>query len=103
VAAREHLRVALDYAEREQVAPVHARAREELRLTGARPRRAILTGVEALTPGELRIARLAAAGLPNKDIAQRLFLTVKTVEMTLGRAYRKLDIQSRRELPAALS
>jgi DNA-binding CsgD family transcriptional regulator len=103
VRAREHLRAALDYATREQAAPLGARAREELGLTGARPRRAVLSGVESLTPGELRIARLAADGLANKEIAQRLFLTVKTIEMTLSRAYRKLDIQSRRDLPAALS
>jgi DNA-binding CsgD family transcriptional regulator len=102
VAARDHLRAALDYAEREQVVPLGARVREELRLTGARPRRALLTGVDALTPAELRIARLVAGGMSNKEVAQRLFLSVKTVEMTLGRAYRKLDIQSRRDLPRVL-
>ena len=103
VHAREHLRAALDYAEREGVRHFADRAREELRLAGARPRRALLTGVESLTPAEARIARMAAAGRSNKEIAQALFLTVKTVEMNLVRAYRKLDISSRRELPGALA
>ena len=101
--AREHLRAALDYAEREGVRHFADRARDELRLAGARPRRALLTGVESLTPAEARIAHMAAGGRSNKDIAQALFLTVKTVEMNLVRAYRKLDISSRRELPGALA
>jgi DNA-binding CsgD family transcriptional regulator len=102
VAAREHLRAALDYASRQGAEPLAGRAREELRLAGARPRRAALSGADALTPAEQRIARLAAEGRSNKEIAQHLFLTVKTVEMTLVRAYRKLDIGSRQELPGAL-
>jgi DNA-binding CsgD family transcriptional regulator len=103
VRAREHLRAALDYAEREGVRHFAARARDELRLAGARPRRALLTGAESLTPAEARIARIAAEGRSNKEIAQALFLTIKTVEMNLVRAYRKLDISSRRDLPAALA
>jgi DNA-binding CsgD family transcriptional regulator len=103
VRARQHLRAALDYAEREGARHFADRAREELRLAGARPRRALLTGVESLTPAEARIARMAAGGRSNKEIAQALFLTVKTVEMNLVRAYRKLDISSRRELPGALA
>ena len=103
VAAREHLRAALDYSERNGVEHFAARARDELRLAGARPRRALLTGVESLTPGEERIARLAAAGKSNREIAQDLFITVKTVEGTLARAYRKLDVGSRGELAATLA
>ena len=61
------------------------------------------SGVEALTPSERRVAVLAAEGHTNRDIAQTLFLTVKTVETHLSNAYRKLDIRSRRELAAALS
>jgi DNA-binding CsgD family transcriptional regulator len=98
--AREMLASALDYAARNGAAPIEEQARAELRLTGARPRRAVRTGVDALTPSEDRIARLAAEGMSNKDIAAHLFLTVKTVEMHLGSAYRKLDVGSRRELPA---
>jgi DNA-binding CsgD family transcriptional regulator len=100
--AREHLRLALDYADRHGARIIAERAREELRLAGARPRRAVLTGAGSLTPAEARIARLAAEGRSNKEIAQHLFVTVKTVEMNLVRAYRKLDIKSRRELPEAL-
>ena len=70
--------------------------------TGARPRRRALSGPEALTPSERRVAELAAAGRTNREIAQALFITAKTVETHLGRAYLKLDIRSRQELPGAL-
>ncbi len=62
----------------------------------------MLTGVESLTPSELRVARMAAEGMENKEIAQALFVTAKTVETHLGHVYQKLDISSRKELPAAL-
>jgi DNA-binding CsgD family transcriptional regulator len=58
--------------------------------------------VESLTPSERRIAALAADGLTNRQIAQNLFLSVKTVESHLRGAYRKLDISSRSGLGAAL-
>ena len=60
-------------------------------------------GVESLTERELRVATLAADGQTNRDIAQALYVTPKTVEVHLSNAYRKLDIASRRELPAALT
>jgi len=56
-----------------------------------------------LTPSERRVAELAAEGLSNREIAQSLFLTVKTVEGHLTHAYRKLDVHSRTELPKALA
>jgi DNA-binding CsgD family transcriptional regulator len=71
--------------------------------TGARPRRAALTGPRALAPAELRTARMAAQGMSNRDIAQALFLSLKTVEMHLAHTYQKLDIHSRSELPGALA
>ena len=77
-------------------------ARSELRASGIRLRREQATGADALTPSERRIADMAAAGLSNPEIAQELFLTVKTIEMHLTRAYRKLDIRRRAELTAAL-
>jgi DNA-binding CsgD family transcriptional regulator len=100
--ARDPLRQGLDLARRCEAHGLAERAQEELRATGARPRRLELTGVEALTPMERRTAALAADGLSNREVAQSLFLTVRTVEMHLTNAYRKLDISSRRELGRAL-
>ena len=77
-------------------------AHTELRASGLRLRREPATGVGALTPSEARIAELAAGGLANAEIAQELFLTVKTVEMHLTNAYRKLAIRGRPQLAAAL-
>ena len=57
----------------------------------------------ALTASERRVATLAAEGQTNREIAQALFVTPKTVEVHLSNAYRKLDIRSRRELPGALA
>jgi DNA-binding CsgD family transcriptional regulator len=102
VRARELLRSALDYAERHGAAAIARRARDELRVTGARLRNVYLSGVESLTPAELRTARLAADGLSNREIAQQLFLTRKTIEMHMSRCLRKLDISSRKDLPSAL-
>ena len=67
-------------------------------MTGAKLRRPELTGLGSLTPSERRIVDLAAGGASNAEIAQGLFVTVKTVEMHLGHAYRKLGVHSRREL-----
>jgi DNA-binding CsgD family transcriptional regulator len=100
--AREPLREGMELAQRCGATAIAERAREELKATGARPRRMMLTGVESLTPSELRVARLAATGRGNREIAQELFISVKTVETHLGHAYSKLDISSREELPAAL-
>jgi DNA-binding CsgD family transcriptional regulator len=100
--AREPLREALDLAERCGTRTLAERAREELVATGARPRRHALRGVDALTTQELRIARLAADGRSNQEIAQSLFVTIKTVEMHLTHAYQKLEIGSRKQLVQAL-
>jgi DNA-binding CsgD family transcriptional regulator len=101
--AREHLRQALELAQRSGATLLAERAHEELIATGARPRRVVQTGAAALTPSERRIAALAAEGLSNRDIAQSLFVTLRTVEMHLSNAFRKLDISSRTQLPAALA
>jgi len=101
--ARALLRPAADVAQRCGAGPLAERAHQELLACGARPRRLVLSGVDALTPSERRIAELAARGLANREIAQALFLTVRTVEMHLTGAYRKLGISSRRQLAAALS
>jgi DNA-binding CsgD family transcriptional regulator len=73
-----------------------------LQVAGGRPRRAAQTGIEALTPSELQVARLAAEGLTNREIAQALFITLKTVERHLNRVYAKLQIPGRPGLAAAL-
>jgi DNA-binding CsgD family transcriptional regulator len=100
--ARERLDLALDLAHHCGAAGLAEQARAELLAAGSRPRRTGLTGSAALTPSERRVAEVAARGLSNREIAQALFVTVKTVEMHLGRAYRKLDIRSRAELADAL-
>ena len=71
-------------------------------MTGAKVHRPTASGIDSLTPSERRIADLAAGGASNPEIAQALFVTVKTVEMHLGNAYRKLDISSRRQLAPLL-
>jgi DNA-binding NarL/FixJ family response regulator len=100
--AREPLRQALELASVCGAEALAEHARSELYASGARPRSEALSGVESLTPSELRVAELAAGGESNKDIAQGLYVTPKTVEVHLSNAYRKLGIRSRRELPTAL-
>lgn len=101
--AREPLREALDLALRCGADALAEHATEELRAADGRPRRRWSSGVNALTPSELRVASRAAEGLSNRAIAQALFVTTKTVEMHLSNAYRKLGIGSRAELPGALA
>lgn len=103
VAAREHLRRGLELAHRAAARPLADLARAELLAAGGRPRRPVFTGVEALTASELRVAGLAAEGLTNREIAERLFVTERTVETHLRHVFQKLDISSRRELPAELA
>jgi DNA-binding CsgD family transcriptional regulator len=100
--ARRALLQGLDTAARCGARPLIAYAREELRVAGARPRRDWTSGVEALTPSELRIVRLAHEGRSNRQIAQELYLSIKTVEGHLARAYGKLDITTRSELERVL-
>ena len=101
--ARAPLRRALDLAERTGAAPLAERARRELLAAGARPRRTALTGPDALTSAERRVAGLAVDGLSNRQIAQHLFITQPTVETHLRHAFHKLGITSRAGLPAELA
>jgi DNA-binding CsgD family transcriptional regulator len=101
--AREQLRRAVELATICGAAPLAARAESELLATGARPRRIALSGLESLTPSERRVAQMAAEGPTNREIAQALFVTPKTVEVHLSSVYRKLGISSRSQLPAALT
>jgi DNA-binding CsgD family transcriptional regulator len=101
--ARELLREALDVAHRAGARPLADQAEMELRATGARPRRVVLTGLDSLTASERRIAELASQGLTNRQVAQTLFVTARTVEGHLTSVFRKLRVGSRDELPAALA
>ncbi|MBS1678728.1 MAG: AAA family ATPase [Actinobacteria bacterium] len=100
--AREPLQRAIELAAVCEAGRVGAEARGELAAAGARPRRTALSGIAALTPSEERVARLAADGMTNREVAQQLFVTPKTVEVHLSNAYRKLEIRSRRQLAGAL-
>ena len=100
--ARELLREGLDLAHALGGLALADRARRELVVAGGRPRRDAIRGRDALTPSELRVAQLAAGGQTNRQIAQSLFVTQRTVENHLTSTYGKLGISSRPELPAAL-
>jgi DNA-binding NarL/FixJ family response regulator len=96
--SREPLRRALDIAHRCGATAVENTVRDELIAAGARPRRAAATGADALTVRERRIVEMAAEGLANREIAQRLFVTQRTVETHLHNAFAKLGVRSRHEL-----
>lgn len=101
-AAREPLRAGLDLAVAGGATRSIDRALSELDASGARPRRLRATGRDALTPSELRVARLVVEGHTNKEVAQALFVTTRTVDTHLLHVYAKLDISSRQQLGAAL-
>jgi DNA-binding CsgD family transcriptional regulator len=101
-ASREPLREGLDLATRCGAERLAERARTELSATGARPRRALVSGRDALTPSELRVAGMAAEGRTSREIAQALFVTTKTIDAHLSHTYLKLGINSRRQLAGAL-
>lgn len=101
-AARRLLREGLAGARACGAQALAARAHQELEATGLRPRKILAGGVEALTASERRVAEMAASGMSNREIAQALVLTARTVETHLAHAYQKLDISSRRELAGRL-
>jgi len=100
--ARDPLRRSLELAEGCRARALAERARGEIAAAGGRPRRTALRGVEALTPRERQVASLAARDMSNREIAEALFVTMKTVEWHLRHAFEKLDVSSRRELRAVL-
>jgi DNA-binding CsgD family transcriptional regulator len=100
--AREPLREALELARSCGAAGLAKRTHDELLASGEKVRRYTPIGVDSLTPSERRVAEMAASGMTNRQIAQTLFLTVKTIETHLSAAYDKLGIRSRRQLADAL-
>jgi len=100
--AVDRLRRGMDVAHQCGADPLAARARQELVAAGARPRRRAVTGVESLTASERRTCQLAVQGMTNREIAQALFVTLRTVEVHLTHAYQKLQIGSREDLPRSL-
>jgi DNA-binding CsgD family transcriptional regulator len=103
VEARTVLGRGLDLAHHLGARRISARARSELVAAGAKPRRDAITGRDALTAAELRVARLAAEGLTNRAIAQALVITTMTAKAHLSRTYRKLGITRRDQLADALA
>ncbi len=101
--ARAHLGAALEAFERAGALPWSSRAAAELAAAGAAaPRRRRPGALARLTPQELQIVRLAARGLSNRDIAAQLFLSPRTVGYHLYKAYPKLGVAARSELPAVV-
>lgn len=101
--ARETLEAGMDRAHRCGAKAVVDQAIATLRLTGARPRRPAVVGIEALTRQERTVAGMAVEGKGNREIAEALFVTRRTVETHLSNVYRKLSITSREKLPEALN
>jgi DNA-binding CsgD family transcriptional regulator len=100
--ARELLQQGLELAHRAGAQPLVEHAQAELAAAGARPARVVLSGAESLTPNERRVAELAAEDMADKEIAEALFVTPRTVEVHLSTVYRKLGIGSRSELSEVL-
>jgi DNA-binding CsgD family transcriptional regulator len=102
-AARTQLAAARDTFERLQAHPWTARASSELRATGLSQVEAHAQGLASLTPQQRQIARLAAAGLTNKQIGERLFLSPRTVATHLHQLFPKLGVTTRAALRDALA
>jgi DNA-binding CsgD family transcriptional regulator len=96
--AREQLRIAYELFKDFEMAGFAERARLELEATGESARRRSVETVDELTPQETQVARLAAEGVTNREIATRLFISTSTVEYHLRKAFRKLDVKSRTQL-----
>lgn len=100
--AREWLRRGADRAQQQGALLLAAHALKLVYEAGGRPRRLALTGVDALTPSERRVADMVVLGLSNREAAEALFVTKKNVESHMVKIFRKLGISNRSQLAAAL-
>jgi DNA-binding CsgD family transcriptional regulator len=100
--AREQLRLAHDLFSDFGMEAFAKRARVELEATGERARKRTVDTLDQLTPQEAQIARLAASGNTNREIAAQLFISPSTVEYHLRKVFRKLDVKSRTQLARRL-
>ena len=98
VDARSELRIAHEMFRGFGMEAFAERARVELQATGERARKRSVETLDELTPQELQVARLAAKGSTNREIAAQLFISPSTVEYHLHKAFRKLDVKSRVQL-----
>ena len=98
--ARLHLRAALETFQQLATTPWEARARSELRASGETARKRDPSTRDQLTPQELQISRLVAAGKSNPEVAAQLFLSPRTIDYHLRKVFTKLEIASRAELAA---
>jgi DNA-binding CsgD family transcriptional regulator len=101
--ARKHLRTAREAFTSMGAEAFARRAERELLATGERARKRTVDTLDQLTPQETQIARLAAEGHTNREIAARLFISTSTVEYHLRKVFRKLDVRSRTQLEEQLS
>ncbi|MFE4578104.1 helix-turn-helix transcriptional regulator [Streptomyces chartreusis] len=99
---RDKLHRGIELAEICTATPLVQRGLAELKTIGGRLDRVRPTGRQSLTPSELRVAELIASGASNREIAQCLFITVKTVDIHLGDIYRKLNVTCRDEVSTRL-
>jgi len=95
VEARSHLGISLDLAHTCGAAALETEIRADLMAAGARPRRPAVTGVESLTPTELRVAQLVAQDLSNREVAEQMFVSRSTIAWHVRNIYRKLQVESR--------
>src|SRR6185503_9535449 len=98
VDARKELRVAHDLFSEFGMEAFAERARVELQATGERARKRTVETLDQLTPQETQVARLAASGNTNREIAAQLFISPSTVEYHLRKVFRKLEVKSRTQL-----
>jgi DNA-binding CsgD family transcriptional regulator len=102
-AGRDNLRHAAELALECRATALAERLRGTLSAGGGRAPRIQVSGISSLTPAERQVARLAADALTNRQIAEQLFVSEKTVETHLSRAFRKLGVSSRTQLAVQMA